>query len=182
MRLCFSHLVKSVNEWIPPVKVIGIFLNRRSLCVASNKSGLRKRCQRLKTQVTWTGQSPVLEAVGQISTQAVLPATCGFSQIRSKPTLPKNVRSCPGLSVGPLDLEPCFTSEHFDQMEFLVFCCSFDRFIQSSSDLPGADGGWSSRHLWWVQAASRGCQARAQERPPALLVWRRCLCDFVFPS
>ena len=67
--------------------------------------------------------------------------------------------------MGSLDLELRFTSEHYRPNGTLVLRWCFDRFIQASSDLPGAMGAGA---LAICVSTGRLClvgAARARERP-----------------
>lgn len=117
--------------------------------------------------------------------QAALPAMWVQPNQKQNHTS-ENVGSCSPLTVGPLDLEPCFTSEHIDRMEFQRFAV----ILMFSSSL---------HQIYWVLPARMGagalticvstgrlclrghCQGPGEaSAPPRLL--RRCLCDSVFPS
>lgn len=137
--------------------------------MASNKSGLRKRCQRLKTQVTWLGllASPRRSGSDFNSRQPSQP--CGFSQIRSKTTLPKMLgaalRSPWGLWIWSRVSHRSISTE-WNSSVLLSFWCFHPVFIRSTGYFL-RDGSWSSHHL---------CEYRPPLSPWTLPGPRRGLC------
>lgn len=122
------------------------FLNRRSLCVASNKSGLRKRCQQLKTQVTWLRQFTSPRSCGSNFNSRQSSQPCGFSQIRSKATLPKVLGAALDFLWG-LWIWSCVLHQSISTKWNFSVLLLFWSFHPVSVRSARRDGGWSSRHL-----------------------------------